>query len=270
MKFLEMQKLQRQSWYGFGLIYIFVACTLMTSCVSTKKVIYFNDLPDTITVPVVMNNPTPFVDPKIESNDILSITVQTPLQNPSNTPITTNAGGSFSDLNGCLVDKDGYIEIPVIGFVKVGGLTTSEARAVIKEKAKDLFVDPVVNVRIANFDIEILGNVSKPGKLTFSSEKVSILDAIALSGDIPLTGKRDNVLLIRSENGQKKFVRFDLTSSKVYQSPYFWLKQRDQIYIEPSRNTIQNSDNTFNRNLGIISSLISLATILLVLRGTKL
>ena len=265
-----MQKLKRQGCLSLALMSLFVACSLFTSCVSTKKVLYFNDLPDTISTPIVMNQPTPFVDPKIESNDILAITVQIPMQSGSNSPITTNASGSFNELNGFLVDKNGFIELSQIGFVKVGGLTTAEAREVIKQKAKLFINEPVVNVRIANFDIEVLGNITKPGKITLTSEKVSIIDAIALSGDIPLSGKRDNVLLIRSEEGQKKFVRFDLTSSKVYQSPYFWLKQRDQIYVQPSRNAIQNSDNTFTRNLGIISALVSLVTILLVLRNTKL
>jgi polysaccharide biosynthesis/export protein len=217
----------------------------------------------------VINQPTPFVDPKIESNDILAITVQTPVQNPTNAPITSNATGSFNELNGFLVDRNGYIELSLIGFVKVGGLTTAEAREVIKQRAKEYFRDPVVNVRIANFDIEVLGNVGRPGKITLPSEKVSIVDAVGLAGDLPLTAERTNVLLIRSEGGQKKFVHFDLTSSKVFESPYFWLKQRDIVYVKPNRALIQSSDNTFSRNLGIISSVVSLATLLLVLKNVK-
>lgn len=241
----------------------------MSGCVATKKVIYFSDLPDTINTPIVINKPTKFVDPRIESNDILAITVQTPVQNATNSPITSNSTGSFSELNGFLVDKNGYIELSLIGFVKVGGLTTAEARELIKQRAKEYFKDPVVNVRIANFDIEMLGAVAKPGKLTLPSEKVSVVDAVALAGDLPLYAEKSNVLLIRSEGDQKKFVRLDLTSSKIFESPYFWLKQRDIVYIKPNRNTILNSDNTFSRNLGIISSVLSLATLLLVLKNIK-
>src|SRR5579884_1356803 len=128
-----MHQIKNQGLAGFGVIALFIIIFSTSGCVSSKKIIYFNDLPDTITTPIVINRPTPFVDPKIESNDILAITVQTPVQNASNAPITSNASGTFSELNGFLVDKNGYVELSLIGFVKVGGLTTSEARELIKQ-----------------------------------------------------------------------------------------------------------------------------------------
>jgi polysaccharide export outer membrane protein len=240
----------------------------MTSCVAVRKAIYFNDLPDTISTPIVMSQPAKFADPKIESNDILAINVQTIIQNATN-PISTNTTGSFSALNGYLVDKNGYIELPLMGFVKMAGLTTPEARELIKQKAKEFFKDPVVNVRIANFDIVILGDVGHPGTVTVPSEKVSIFDAIALSGDINLTARRDNVLITRIVGEERQFARLDLTSSKIYQSPYYYLKQHDQIYVQPGRNKIQASDNTLIRNLGIISSMLSLTSLILIFRNIK-
>ena len=269
VKFFEMPQTGRRNYYGFVLFLLFVACNLTVSCVSIKKARYFNDLPDTINTPYVVSPASNYIDPKIESNDILAITVQTVTQNPGNSPITSNTVGTFSALNGFLVDKNGYVELSLIGFVKVAGLTTAEARELIKQKADKFFNNAVVNVRIANFDIIVLGDVGHPGTVTMPSEKVSILDAIALSGDLPLTAKRDNILLIRTEGTEKKFVRLDLNSSKIFQSPYFYLKQRDVIVVEPIKNKIQNSDNTFVRNLGIFSSLVSLASLVLIFRGLK-
>lgn len=264
-----MHELNRRNWYSFGLLLLFAACISMTSCVSLKKAKYFNDLPDTMATPIVMSQVTSFVDPKIESNDILAITVQTATQNPGNSPITSNSVGSFSALNGFLVDKNGYVELAIIGFVKVGGLTTSEARELIKQKAKEFYNNPVVNVRISNFDIIMMGEVGHPGPITMPSEKVSILDAIAISGELPLSANKSNILLIRTEGNEKKFVRLDLNSSKIFQSPYFYLKQRDVIYVEPTKFKIQSSDNTLIRNLGVLSSLISLASLILIFRSFK-
>jgi polysaccharide export outer membrane protein len=241
----------------------FYACT--TSCVSTKNLLYFKDVPDTLTTPMVVNA-TPFVDPKIESNDILAITLQTLVQNPGNTPITTNSTGTFNLLNGNLVDRNGYIELSLLGFVKVGGLTTAEARELIKQKAKEFYKDPVVNVRIANFEVTVLGDVARPGKVSIPNEKGNIMDAIALAGDLNITAKKSNVMLVRHDGDREIFYRYDLRSSKVFQSPQFWLKQNDQIIVEPNRYKAQSSDQTFTRNLGIITTLISLASLILLFK----
>lgn len=249
------------------IIFLFVVYMSASSCVSTKKSIYFADVPDTMAAPVVVPT-TAFKDPIIQPNDILAITLQIPVQNPGNSPITSTSQGVFNPLNGFLVDKNGYIELSVIGFVKVAGLTTMEARELIKQKA-EMFKDPVVTVRIANFDITVLGDVAKPGVVNISNEKANILDAIALSGDLNITAKKDNILLARTENNETKFVRFDLNNSNIYQSPYFWLRQNDKIYVTPNRYKIQSSDQTFVRNLGIISTVISLASLILIFRTVK-
>jgi len=258
-----MYGLNRRSFYSFSLLLLLFAYTLMSSCVTAKR-LYFNDLiNDSITAetpPVVMTQIAPFIDPKIESNDVLAITIQTIAQNETNTPITTNASGTFNALNGYLVDKDGYIELSLIGKVKVGGLTTSEAREVIKQIADSFWKAPVVNLRISNFDIVVLGDVSKPGTLTSASEKISIMDAIAMSGDLNLTAKRHNVLLVRTEGEQKKFVRLDLTKSSVFQSPYYYLKQRDLIYVEPSRSKVESANNVVNLYFGYFSAFVSIIT----------
>lgn len=259
----------KRSFNGFGLFIAFVVCSMATSCVSTKNLLYFRDIPDTMSAPVAVANITPFTDPKIESNDILAITVQTVVQSPGNMPITSTSQGTFSLVNGIMVDKNGYIELSLLGFIKVAGLTTAEAKEVIKQRAKDFYKDPVVNVRIANFDIEVYGDVAKPGVVNIPNEKASILDVLALAGDVNITAKKGNVMLVRTEGDEKKFYRFDLTSSKVYQHPAFWLRQHDQVFVEPNKYKAQSSDQTFLRNLGIVSTVISIASLVLIFRSVK-
>jgi len=279
-----MSKFYKQSFSSFVLLLLLSTYALMSSCVSTKNIVYFHkDLPDTFSAPVVMNKTTQFVDPKIESNDILSISVQPLLQNILSAPSggsssgssnagNVNAGGmnyGTTSANGYLVDKNGYIEYSLIGPVKVGGLSTTEAKELIEQKAKEYYKDPVVYVRILNFDYSILGDVNRPGKFNSPSEKVSIIDAIVESGDLQLSAKRDNILLVRSVGDQKIFARYDLSSKEIFNNPYYYLKQRDVIYVEPNKYKVQSSDQTFIRNLGILSSLISLASIILVFKSIK-
>lgn len=267
-----MYKLNRQSCFSFSLLLLLVVYTLMSSCVAASR-IYFNDLKnDTLnstSPPLVKNNLTKFVDPKIESNDILAITIQTIEQNATNTPITTNSTGTFSALNGYLVDKDGYIELSLVGKVKVGGLTTEEARELIKQKADAYWKEPVVNLRISNFDIIVLGDVNHPGVLTSPSEKISIIDAIALSGDLALTAKRKNILLVRTEGETKTFVRFDLSKSSIFESPYFYLKQRDLVYVEQGKSKLEGANNLFNTYFGYFSAIISIITAFVAFKVIK-
>ncbi len=258
----------KQNRYSFVALLLFIVIAVTSSCINTKKIIYFNDLPDSSSRPYLLGDLTTYVEPKIENSDILAITVQTIVAN-SQTPITSSSTGTFSSLNGFMVDKNGFIELNLIGFVKVAGLTTSEARELIKQKAKEFFKDPVVNVRIANFDVQVLGDVAKVGVVTLSSEKSSLLDALALAGDLLLTARRDNILLIRTEGDQKKFIRFDLRSKNIFQSPYFYLKQHDIIYVEGRKDKLQASDNGFSRTLGLISSFASLISLVLIFRTFK-
>ena len=240
-----------------------------TSCIAPKRVLYFNDVPDTLTSPMVITHITPYIEPKILPNDILSVTIQTIEQNATNTPITTNSVGVFNPLNGLLVDKNGYIELSLIGYVKVGGLTTAEARNIIKEKAREYYKEPVVNCRISNFSVLMLGDVGKVGFTTFPDEKATILDAIGQAGDISLTGRKDNILLVRTEGDEKKFVRLNLNTTDIFQSPYFYLRQRDIIIVKPRNSKIRDSDNRFVKYIGMVSTVVSLTTLILAYRNYK-
>ena len=265
-----MFRFSKQSLIGFLFASMFIIWGF-SSCVTPKRVIYFNDIKDSSQVnkPYTIENVTKYVTPVIQSNDILMVTVLTSAQNETNTPTNPSTKATFDPLSGYLVDKNGNIELSLIGFVKVAGLTTAEARELVKEKAKEFYKEPVVNVRIANFDVYFLGEILVHGPISFPSEKVNILEALASAGDIPLTGKKSNVLLIRTEGDQKKLVRFDMNSSEIFKSPYFYLKQRDIIYVEPTKYRIQSSDNRISRNIAIVSSILSFATLVLAFRNIK-
>lgn len=281
MKFYEMSDFKKRSSTGFVLFVFFAVITLASSCITTKKIVYFRDLPDTMPKPVVMDQAAPYTEPKIESNDLLAITVQPMLQTVAGS--SSNGGASQSSPGGAssaaqgpgqgastyLVDQNGEIEYPLIGTVKLAGLTITEAKNLIKEKAKVYYNDPVVNVRITNFDITVLGDVTRPLQFNSPSEKISVLDALAYCGDLNLTARRDNILLIRSNGDQKVFSRYDISSKSVFASPNYYLKQHDIIYVEPNKFKVQSSDQTFIRNLGILSSLISLASLVLVFKSLK-
>jgi polysaccharide export outer membrane protein len=132
----------------------------------------------------------------------------------------------------------------------------------IHEKVSIYYNKPVISVRFANFSITVLGEVAKPATYIVPNEKISLLDAIGMAGDLTVFGKRENVLLIRDSLGQKQYVRFDLNSSKMFSSPYFFLRQGDMIYIEPSKSKVASTDASRNRHIALIASGLSLLVII--------
>ena len=257
---------------------VIAAFTLLNlSCSSIKNVKYFTDIPDTARYTSL--NRLNYVDPLIQPDDIMSINIQvtdpTATQviatgNVSNSAVgSTTAGSTGSQtINGYLVDESGNVEIPVLGKVKLKGLTTEQAREVVRARASLYFKDPTINVRFANFRITVLGEVAKPATYVVPNEKITILDALGLAGDLTIFGRRDNVLLIRQyDDGRRETIRLDLTKSSVLNSPYYYLRQNDYIYVEPTKAKIVSSDAIQNRNISIITavgaSLISVIAILL-------
>jgi polysaccharide export outer membrane protein len=168
---------------------------------------------------------------------------------------------------GYLVDEEGYIELPVLGKIMVGG----KSRRVVKEELKSQYNKylngPVVNIQIQNFKVTVLGDVQSPGTFTIPNERVTILEAIGIAGDLKMTGERNNVLVLRDRNGEKTEFRVDLTSKEVLNSPVYYLEQNDVVYVEP--NAASRSTGTFWRTSGgIFISLTSLiiTTVVLITR----
>ena len=246
-------------------ILLFVVAS--SSCNLGKKIPYFKDIPADTTGAVLANKPLSYSEPTIKPNDILSITIQT-IDPSTPTAFSGNAGGGISSMganggtqvSGYLVDNKGEVELPLIGRLKLQGMTTIQARDTIRSIATRYYVDPAVNVRYMNYIITVLGDVSNPGAYTAQSERVSILDAIGMAGDLSITAKRENIMLIREENGQKMFYRVDLTKSDLVSSPYFYLKTGDVIYVEPNKAKAKNAtlDSTRDRYISYVLSTISI------------
>jgi polysaccharide export outer membrane protein len=262
MKYRPLQSDFKKIILPLVLICAFAACR------TNKNIAYFKDIPDSLYADAKNIAVTKFVDPKIQPNDILQISILTLDQtvnaminsdNPSFSvqPGSQNVQATVPQVSGFLVDKDGTVELPTIGKIKLLGLTTAEARDSIHAQLAVYYKSPIVNVKFTNFSITVLGEVSRPSTYIVPNEKVSILDAIGLAGDLTIYGKRENVLLIRDTLGQKQFIRFNLNSSKTISSPYFYLKQGDMVYVEPNKSKIASSDGVQIRNYALLASLIT-------------
>lgn len=251
----------KQLHYVYGLGGIIALIILFSSCGSTKKTLYFSDL-DSVRVKQIPA--AEFKEPLIQTDDILSITVQTidpsasvPVNQAASSPSGNSTPGAVT--NGFLVDKNGNVEVPMLGIIKVSGLTTMEAREVVRAKARQYYKNPTIQVRFANFKITVLGEVAKPASYVIPNEKVSVLDAISLAGDLTIYGKRQNVMLIRDYGTWKDVIRLDLGSSSLMASPYFYLKQNDVLYVEPNR--AKTAANNAPKNQ-LISIVLAVATLI--------
>ena len=214
---------------------IIIICVCFTSCVSTQKVIYFDNIQN-----------KEFADdnvvPVIQKSDILSITVSS--LNPEatiifNTPNQT-AGSYNPQTTGYLVNNDGAILFPILGKLNVAGLTVKQFTSDLSTTlvTKKLLIDPIVNVRIINFKVTVLGEVAKPTVVPVPNEKISMLEAIGMAGDLTLYAQRDNVLLIRIENGKRITRRINLNSPDFLESPFYYLKTNDVVYVEPNKDKV--------------------------------
>ncbi|MCC7400753.1 MAG: polysaccharide biosynthesis/export family protein [Chitinophagaceae bacterium] len=218
---------------------------VLIGCVSTKKAIYFNGLGDgTIT------SSTPIPETVIGKNDLLSITVSSlnpeasAIFNTPNTYMTNINGSNANSLMGYLVSNEGTIQFPILGTIRALGLTKEQLKETITKKLVDqkLLTDPIVIVRFLNFRVTVLGEVNHPSMLSVPNEKISLLEAIGLAGDLTIYAKRDNVLVIREDdNGNKEIKRIDLSSTELLSSPYYYLKSNDIVYVEPNKSRVASA-----------------------------
>ncbi len=243
---------------------------ILSSCTSSKtSLTYFEDIKGT------QSGYTDASDYqlKIEPDDELIITVNSviatasaaynlPMANPSerlNILTVTNPQQQTY-----IVDKDGNINFPILGKIKVEGLSTTEIRDMLTKRISEDVEDPTVRVELVNFRVNILGEVKMPGALKVTRERFSILDALAEAGDLTEYGERNNILLIREENGKITYHRINLNDSEVLSSPYFYLKQNDALYVEP--NKIRKDNSKYNQNnafkISVISTIVSACSVI--------
>ena len=253
------------------LLFLFSLPLLLAACTSYKNVPYLqnpeavNDLEGTL----------PLYDAKIMPKDLLTIVVSCTspeLVAPFNLTVATqnNAALSYTTtqpvLQQYLVDNDGNINFPVLGELHVGGLTKKATEQMIVEKLKPYITEtPIVTVRMVNYKISVIGEVARPGTFTISNEKVNILEALAMAGDMTVYGLRDDVKLIRENaNGKQEIIPLDLNKAETILSPYYYLQQNDIIYVTPNKAKARNSDIGTSTSLwfSATSILVSIASLL--------
>ena len=247
---------------------------LLTACQSYKKVPYFQN----VEVVNEVEQQEKLYDAKIMPKDLLTIVVSCTspeLAIPFNLTVASNAGIAVSTssyvttqpvLQPYLVDNEGNINFPVLGELKLGGLTKREAEQLIIDKLKPYMKEtPIVTVRMVNYKISVIGEVTRPGTFTISNEKVNLLEALAMAGDMTVYGLRDNVKLIREDaNGKQQIVTLDLNKAETILSPYYWLQQNDIVYVTPNKAKARNSDvgNSTSLWFSATSILVSIVSLL--------
>lgn len=252
---------------------------VLTSCGTPKNIRYFQDLAaDSVAMERAVVQAKGIT---IEPNDRVSIVLNSKdpeLSNLFNLPVVSNRVGMVSSpyssqnqaVSTYVVDTQGMIDFPVLGKVMIGGLTRHEAAGLIKSELLEqhLVKDPVVTVEILNLFVSVMGEVAKPGRYNVDRDKLTVLDALAMAGDLTIFGKRDNVLVLRIEEGKQLTYHLDLRSGeRLLHSPAFYLKQNDVVYVEPNnfraRQATVNGNNVLSTSFWI--SLASLATTVAVL-----
>ncbi|HZE84713.1 MAG TPA: polysaccharide biosynthesis/export family protein [Puia sp.] len=261
--------------YGSGLTILAIA---ISSCGNTRQLVYMQGKFDTAKLSQIS-----LAEPVIQKGDLLSIIVYS--DNPGATAIYNqsviiansssiggggnNPGGGTGSTSGAqsgvgsptvpgyLVDEDGNIQFQGLGVLHIEGLTKAKLKALLDSKLKEFLNNPYYSVRFLNYRFTMLGEVTKPGVFTIPGERISLLDALGLAGDLTFYGRRDNVLVIRENNGKREFARLDLTKPEILASPYYYLQQSDVVVVEPTKRKIAANDQVTARNITIGATVIS-------------
>lgn len=236
---------------------------IITSCGPRRKLVYFQ----TEATAQGKANYTP----TFQKDDLLSIVITSdnieasvPFNLPQVTSTISSASGYTQgnpERSGYLIDNEGMVNLPILGKIKLEGLTRPEAVNLIEGKLTKYLSNPIANIQILNFKISVLGDVRNPGTFKIPNERITILEALGLSGDIDITGRRNNLLVIRDKNGVKEQYRIDITNTdSVFTSPAYYLQQNDVVYVEPNLN--KRSGSSFLRTtssifISIIAVIIS-------------
>ncbi|OIP47580.1 MAG: sugar transporter [Flavobacteriaceae bacterium CG2_30_31_66] len=250
----------------FKTVLLFCSVLFISSCVSKKDIIYFQN--DEIDQSKVSNSYKTIIKP----DDLLQITItalDTEAVRAFNLAAVTYSTSSNSAIGvaqqqNYLVDNNGEIDFPVLGKLKVGGLNRNELIELLTNKLDPNYIkNPNINIRLANYKVSVLGDVRLPGSYTIPNERITILEALALAGDLNISGKRQNILVIREEDGKKIQYQVDLLSKQLFISPVYYLQQNDVVYVEPNYARIQSASSNSNTTLfisitGLFITIVSL------------
>ncbi len=244
-----------------------ITSLFLFSCASKKKIVYLQDIDNQKSYDASLR-----YEPTLQPDDLLNVIVSA--ENPEVTvPFNLpQIQGNYqlnenqSNIKTYLIDNDGFIEFPVVGRLKLGGLTRTQAINALSEKVSFYIKNPSINLRILNYKISILGHVLKPGSYTIPSERITLLEALSLAGDLTIYGKRNNILVIHEEEGKKTYNRVDLTKVDILNLEHYYLSQNDVIYVEPNKTAVNSSSVGPNTGL-YLSGLTVLLSLILVLKS---
>lgn len=255
------------SKYGLALVQMAFVLMIFSSCGTRKNMVYLQ--PDSTQINTVFEQ----YIPKIQKNDIVTIAVTAadPKVTAPFNPVSSLSGGTMNqNVDLALrptytVDSNGDVTLPLLGKVHIEGLTRLEAIEKLRVELSQYIKDPGVNMNFNNFRISVLGEVARPGSFIIPTDRVTVLEALGMAGDMTIRGIRQNVTLIREVDGRKSVHHLDLTKQETLNSPYYYLAQNDVIYVEPNKAQINNSKLGANTNIiisiaGLIITVISVLT----------
>ncbi|WP_242604870.1 polysaccharide biosynthesis/export family protein [Flavobacterium subsaxonicum] len=228
-----------------------------SSCAPRKKMAYFQNIADV--------SSDKLYETKLQADDLVRIMVDAPAPNqelaaPFNltTLSPTASGGTSVTTEGreYLIDKNGEISMPLIGKVKLGGLTRDEALLKITGEISKYVTNPIINLRLMNFKVTVLGEVNSPGSYPIGTERITLPEALALAGDLQITGLRKNIMIIREVEGKKTYGFVDITNADFMNSEFYYLTQNDLVVVEPNR--MRRNSSAIGRELSIVVSAVSL------------
>ncbi len=245
---------------------LILAFALFSGCVAKKDLINFEnqgrELPNRQSIQPV--------EITLEAGDVVNIEISGSDEltlAPFNASQINNGLNTLEaiQLTGYLIDNDGFITFPIVGEVNFKDLTVSEAAVKLQRELSDYLKDPVVNVRLLNFRVTVSGEVRSPGQFTVLNERISVLDALALAGGLTDYSNRNAVLLVREEQGVRNMIRLDLQADNFFDSPYFYMKQNDLLYVEPKRYKTGAVPDQTNKFLPVLGAITGVAALLVTI-----
>ena len=257
----------------YYLNFFLVLAVVLSSC-AYRNASYFQGLDRNANISHKIDNYAPLT---IQAGDILALHVKSlspegsaifntdvsdsaPSGNAANSSSSSGSSSSGGGASGYLVNQQGEIELPLIHNIKVIGMTIEEVQNTLQKAVLPFLKEPIITVHIMNFKITVLGDVTNPNMYTINNEHISIPQALSLAGDLTITGKRENILLIREINGERKFVNIDITSDKLFDSPFYYLKNNDILYVEAGKGKYESLNQNY-KTLPLITSILSVILI---------
>lgn len=252
---------------NYYIIFLLVAL-LFSSCVPKQQILYLQGSQNS-------ENSSTNYEPLIQKDDLLFINISSsqaeavaPFNLDSQSKdISSSTSGFSNQKQTYLVDNLGNIEFPILGTLNAAGYSINEFRDLLKLKLKDFVSDAVINIRIVNFKVTVTGEVGQPGVVSTSSQRFTLFDALAMSGDLTLYGRRDNILIVRDFQGSKSYNRVDITKADFVNSPFYYLDQNDLIYVEPRKAKIDGT--AIGANIPFIVSIVGILLTTTLILTTK-